>query len=171
MHSLKLALLALACIVTFTTGCKSDTSDEAQIRAVVSEAVEYAEAHNTSDLLDLTSNEFIANPGRRTRADVSRVLFVAFKRYGNFKVQHPRYSVSIDDSGREASATIPFLVVREGQDDGELEEITGDPRSWVDAATRAVGDPHTLAIRFVKLRDTWKVKSVEIKGLKRYDAL
>lgn len=166
-------LLLIVFIVAFALpACEKETSDEAQIRALVTEAVELAEKHDSSALVELTANEFVAEPGNRNRQDVSGILLIAFRRYGQFEVKHPDYSVSIDENGRDASATIPFLLVKKGQQNkADFDALSADPRSWVDAATGALGDPYTLEIEFKKLRDEWKVNRVRIRGIKHYNSL
>ncbi len=165
-------LLLFLTFLAILPACEKESSDEEQIRALVTEAVDRAQKHDSSALVDLTTNEFRADPGNRNRQDVSGILLIAFRRYGTFQVKHPDYSVSIDENGRDASASIPFLIVREGQQNKtNFDELNANPQSWVDAATSALGDPYTLEIDFKKLRDEWKVNAVTIRGIKHYNAL
>lgn len=168
---MRIVILALISLVALA-GCDEPTSDEEQIRALVTEAVDLAHKHDSGGLVELTTNEFEANPGSRNRNDVSGILLIAFRRYGTFEVKHPDYSVSIDENGRDASATIPFLIIKKGQqNEADFDSMTADPKSWVEAATSALGDPYTLVIDFKKLRDEWKVNAVTIRGIKHYNSI
>ncbi len=54
------------------------------------ELLRLAEAHDLGDLMDLTREDFRADPGARGRTEAKRILFAGFKRYGNFRLRYPR---------------------------------------------------------------------------------
>lgn len=151
-------------------GCKDTTDDAAIIKQMCLDAVEMAERHKVGDLVDLTTKDFKAYPGTRNRTDAKRILLISFKRYGKFKVRHPEFAVKLNESKTTAEVTIPFLIVREGENEPDFSEAK-DAESWLQVVTAAVGDPYRLNLGFTKKEGDWKIWKATIDGIKRYDSL
>ena len=167
-----LSLILLLGMALGLLGCDKPTDDRAQIRQICVEAVAMAQKHDSKGLLEFTTADFQAFPGGRSQADVQRVLFVAFRRYGKFTIHHPEFAITLNDANTTATVTVPFLVAREGEVAPEgTDELAADPTGWVDAVTQAVGDPYRLELGFTKKEGDWKIWKAKIDGFKRYDAL
>ena len=82
---------------------------------------------------------------------------MAFRRYGSFKVAYPRPEVTIEPSGTEARARVPFMIVREGTPLPDLGGLYEDPEGWIEAV-KEQSDPFMLELWLTKTKDGWKVQ-------------
>lgn len=161
-------LLLLLAITLALVSCDDKQDDRALITARVAEIADLAERHDISGMMELTTRDYVANPGGRDSQDVRGVLLIALRRYGTFQIRHPEPSIDLDDSKKRASVTVPFLVVREGEDfpDADLDQVTDDPEAWAKEVGEAVGDPYYLELSVRKVDGDWLVYKSTIRGTK-----
>lgn len=156
-------------MVTLLASACDEKDDVALIEDVCEEIVVSAEKHDISGMMEHATDRFRGYPGARNEQDVRQLLFVAFRRYGEFDVVHPRFKVRLEPDAKAASVSVPFTIVREGEslDRAGLDELVASPDQWVDAVSEAVGDPYYLDMKFVKTGDDWKVRRADITGSQR----
>ena len=159
--ALFLTVWLLPAILTGCSRCESD-SDEQQIRKLVSDAAERAEQHNINGLFDLATKTFVANPGALDRRSCKAMLMMMFRRLGSFKIAHPMYAVNLSNDKTSASVSIPFLLIREGQQTPNFKDLMQDPARWMEEA-RKIANPYLIDIALIKEND-WRVTSVHITG-------
>ena len=162
--------LLLVVTVAFIFGCEKP-DDIAQIRAIVLQIGESAERHDINGMLEHATNDFTANPGNSDEQRVRGVLLISLRRYGKFQVKHPEPGIRLGKDKNTADVSLPFLIVREGQQMPDLSSVADDPAAWLDQVGDAVGDPYTLELDFTKTGDGWKIRSAEISGTKHYGEL
>lgn len=141
-------------------GC-SQTDDETAIRALIAEGVQFAEAHDLGGLMDLTTDNFLAEPGALPRTEAKRFVFVGMKRYGNFRIHHPRPSIEVADNRQQATATLHFLIVNKEELFPELEQLANDPLGWL-AAIDKNADLFTLSLKLLRKDDEWRVQRAKL---------
>ena len=105
-------LLTFSLITLFILTACSKEDDTEQIRKLIKEGAKLAEEHSAAGLLKLTTEDFVAQPGKHDGREVRRILWYAFNYYGNFKVMYPEPSVDLEESGRESSAKVYFMIVK-----------------------------------------------------------
>lgn len=152
----------MAIILTLSCSSKNDTD---LVREVIDEGVALAEAHQIGDLLRLTTKEFIALPGRHNQPSTKRVLFAAFRHYGEFKINYPRPSVEIQSNRQQATATVYFLIVSKSRQLPGLKALYNDPRQWLEAAAEKA-DLYQLKLAFAKQGGDWRVSKATLEGFK-----
>lgn len=140
--------------------------DEAlAIRALIEKAAKLAEAHEIGDLMDLTTDDFIASPGRHDIRETRSILFLAFRHYGQFSIIFPRPSLDWKEQSDEAAVVVYFTIVRDGQPLPGLNELYDDPKNWVQKAGDKV-DLYQLKLQVKKVKKKWLVESAHLVGFK-----
>jgi len=151
------SLLAEAC-----SGCR-EQDDEKILRGMIDAAAELAARHDLGELMAMTTDDFVANPGQQSRQEVKGILLLAFRRYGEFTVEHPAASIEVDPSGIAARAGMPFLVVRSDAEIPDLSDLYDDPEGWLEAVGE-LADAYHLQLRFRKTDDGWRIERAAIRG-------
>ncbi len=154
-----LCVLAVAFSVT-GAGC-SKTDEEAAILELIQEGAGLAEAHDLGGVVDLTTDSFVADPGGFPRREAKRILFVGFKRYGNFRILYPQPSITLDESKQHASATLHFLVANKQQVIPDLEGLYDNPSQWF-AALDKNADLFTLTMNLQLISGDWRVHRAKL---------
>ena len=166
------ASLLLLLIAGVLSGCQDKPDDVTQIRAVIETLADRALAHDVSGMMEHVTDDYTASPGTRDEQSVRPILVLALRRYGKFTVQHPTPGITIADNKQSADASIPFLIVREGQKvPTDLAEIASDPVEWSASVAQSFGDPYQLDLTFRKTPDGWKIAASDITGVKSVNEL
>ena len=116
-------------------------------------------------LIDLTTEDFQASPGRHDRRGLKRVLWMAFRHYGDFRIHFPRPDITISEDGGASTAVITFLIAAKDKDFPALKELYRDPREWL----REVGeraDLYRLTLDFVKDNGDWLVRTARVESFR-----
>ncbi len=156
------SLVVLLSMVVQMNAC-AKTDREEQAYQLIKQGVELAEGHNLNGLMELTQDNFNAGPGNRSRQDVRRILFVAFKRFGKFSIHHPRPIVRVLDDGERAIVRMKFLIASQAQDFPELKLLYEDTAAWI-AAVDEHADMYALSMELEYKSDKWLVKKARISG-------
>lgn len=158
-------LVLVACASPVAQGCSGceEQDDEKILGGMIDAAAALAARHDLGELMAMTTDDFVANPGQQSRQEVKGILLMAFRRYGEFTVEHPAASIEIDPSGLAARAGMPFLVVRKGVEIPDLGELYDDPEGWLEAVGE-MADAYHLKLRFRKAEDGWRVERAAIHG-------
>ncbi len=134
----------------------SRTDEASAIAALIAEGVEQAQAHDLGGLEDLTTADFIAEPGSYPWAEAKRFVFLGMKRYGNFRIHYPQPSIDVSEDRRRATATVHFLIVDKERPFPELQQLYDDPVGWL-AAVNSRADLYTLALELRSDDGDWRV--------------
>lgn len=137
----------------------SEQDDTEAIRAVVQKGAGLAEKHDIGGILELASRDLQAMPGDLDRRAVKGVLWRAFKYYGPLKVLHPRADIEMDEHMNQASAQVPFLIVKREQTYPELEELYDHPLAWLQEVGENA-DLYRLKLRLINHKGQWLVNRV-----------
>ena len=94
----KPAIFKLVAIFVFymATGC-SQENDAGIIRALIQKGAERAEAHDVNGVMALAADDVMAHPGAHGRREIKRIIWMAFKHYGDLRILYPRPSVDLFD--------------------------------------------------------------------------
>ena len=152
---LRPALLGVI-LLLFSPSCAKE--DEAEkIRSLIKEGAELAEKHDISGLIKLTTEDFIAQPGKHGSREVRRILWFAFNHYGNFRIIYPEPSVDLGPEGRNASARVYFLIVKKEQSTPKVKDLYKDPKGWIEEVGESA-DLYRLSLDLLKQNGDWLVK-------------
>lgn len=143
-------------LLCLTLAACSSTDEETAIQRLIDAGVTLAEAHDPGGMMDLTSDDFIAEPGAYPRTEAKRFLFVGLKRYGNFRIHHPRPSITVAADKQQATATLHFLIVNKEQRFPELQVLYDNPIEWL-AAIDDSADLFTLVMQLRRDDEEWRV--------------
>ena len=155
-------LLLLVIVVFFYLAACSEDDDAALIRNLIKEGSELAEEYNISGLLNLTSEDFLAQDGKLNRQQVKKFLWLIFKRYGKFHLLYPVPAIELAENGRSAKVELYFLIVRKEQSFPNLKELYRDPQRWLEEVGENA-DPYRLNAILQKNSGDWLVKSAKIE--------
>jgi hypothetical protein len=164
-RGLKAGAVCLFALLICKSGCSrcETLDDETRIRALIEKAEKSAESHAIGEILDLTTEDLLVQPGDKNRASVKRTLFVAFQFYGKLDVMYPRPTVNVDKSGAFAEALIHFVVVPSGKQRPDLTALYEDPEAFMETASE-LADLYKLELWLKKEGGDWLVRKARIHG-------
>jgi hypothetical protein len=158
-------MVLLVLCTGLSCGLCSSSSDEEQIRKLIDQMVDLAEKHDIGGLEDLASEDLVVRPWSMRRGEFKRWLFVAFRRYGDFKLHFPRPGVEIDEQQGTATASIYFLMLSGGKAVPDLQELKDRPDEWLDKAMNLT-NLFKLTLGLSKIDGDWLVSAAHFKRLK-----
>ena len=142
--------------------------DEAEVlQRLIKKGATLAEEHDVGGLMDLTSEDFSAQPGNRDRNEVRGILLMAFRHYRQFRILYPEPSVELSGSGDAASSRVYFLIVRKDRSYPNLDALTKDPKGWVEEVGENA-DLYRLELEFVKKKGDWVARRAHLEPFKGY---
>jgi hypothetical protein len=151
----------IGAILIFAVNLCSTKDDEKALRELVERAVRFAEQHDIGEIMDLTTEDFKAQPGDLDHRGTKRILFMAFRHYGDLKVVHPRPSVDLDSGEGGASVSVPFLIVKRDQTLPELKGLYSDPKKWVEKVGEGT-DLYRIRLNVNKVDGIWLVNRAHL---------
>lgn len=155
-----LRFVILLSVLSMLYAC-AKTEREELVYQLIQRAVERAEAQDMGGLLDLTREGFTVDPGHHPGAEVRRMLFVAFKRLGRFRIHYPMPVVKLSEDEETATVKMNFLVASKDRVFPELELLVQDPDAWMQAVDKHA-DLYTLSLELVFDSGDWLVKRARI---------
>jgi hypothetical protein len=168
-YRLKLWVLTLLGVAFFfgAAAC-SQKDDVAVIRELIKKGAALAEDHNVSEMMELTTDDVTALPGRHNRLAIKRILWMVFKRYGQFKVLYPRPSVDLSGEDNFASCTIYVLIVKKDRNIPGLKELTDDPKRWLETVGENA-DLYQVKLELLKKDSDWLVRKAHLESFRGLD--
>jgi hypothetical protein len=163
MKQLKLRIL-LTIVFLLVISC-AEKDDAAAIRALIQEGAELAENHDVNGILELTTEDVLALPGRHNRAEIKRILWAAFMHYGKLKVLYPKPSVEIYGTQKGAACRMYLLIVKKEQAFPDLKELYNDPKGWLEKVG-ANADLYQMNLQLLKKDGAWLVREDYLEGFK-----
>ena len=155
--------LGLWCLVLFLSLMSCASKDDTEvIRQRVKQGALFAENHDIRGLMKLTSEDFLAMPGQHDHRGVRRILWMAFRHYGEFKVMYPKPRVEIEPNGRRAYAKIYFMIVKKDISFPGLTELYNNPQGWLEEAGKNA-DLYRLKLELLKKNRDWLVKQAHLE--------
>ncbi|XPS82024.1 uncharacterized protein Dvar_00420 [Desulfosarcina variabilis str. Montpellier] len=119
-------------VCAICAGCSNQDGSEA-IRALIEKGAAMAEDHDIAGILALTTEDVRAMPMDLDRRGIKGVLWRTFKYYGPMKILYPRPKIELNEVGDQASARVPFLIVKKEQTFPGLYQLRDDPLAWLEA--------------------------------------
>jgi len=160
MRSLIKACLVAAFMMALL-GC-GQGDDVQAIRELVDKGAALGEKHDIGGLVELAAEDFVALPGEMDRQSVKGVLWRVFRYYGAFRVLYPLPKVTVEPEGGKASASFPFLIVREEVSFPGLKDLTQDPQRWLEEVGQNA-DLYSLEMELTKQSGEWRVRRATVK--------
>ena len=148
-------LVSLIAVCAVCAACSSQ-DDTAKIRALIDQGAALVEAHDIPGMLKLASGDIRAMPMDLDQRGIQAVLWRTFKVYGPLKILYPRPVVEINEAAENASAQVPFLIVKKDHPFQDLEILRDSPMAWVEAIGQTA-DLYRLQLQWVKRDGTWLV--------------
>lgn len=151
----------------------SPKDDERALMELVEKAARFAEQHDIGGLMDLTTEDFQALPGDLDRRGTKRILFMAFRHYGELKVVYPQPDVDLGSGEEGTSVSVPFLMVKKGESLPQVKELYNDPRRWIEKVSESA-DLYHFKLKVVKVDGEWLVRRIylaKFAGMRMRDAL
>jgi hypothetical protein len=158
-------LIGAVCCCTLLTAC-SESDDETMIKELIETGARLAEQKSIGDMMELTTEDFVAMPGQQDSRMVRRVLFAAFSHYQNFSIYYPRLKIEIAEDGVNAVVEFPFAVVRKEHTVPALADLYDDPQAWVEAFGETA-DLYHLKLLLRKQDGDWLAAQAVLFGYRR----
>ena len=149
-------LLIAGALILASAFC-SPKDHERALRELVKKAARLAEQHDIGGIMDLTTEDFRAQPGNLDRRGAKSILFMTFRHYEELKVFHPQPSVDLESGEGGPSVSVPFLIVKKYQSLPELKELYSDPKGWVEKAGE-IADLYRFKLKVAKVDGDWLVR-------------
>jgi len=161
-HNFLVRLAVFWLILFFFLASCSRKDDTDVIRQLVKQGAIFAEKHDIGGLMNLTSEDFLAMPGRHDHRGVRRILWMAFRHYKEFKVIYPEPSVELEPSGLGAFAKIYFMIVKKDLSFPQLKKLYKDPQGWLEEVGENV-DLYRLELELLKKDGDWLVRRAHLE--------
>jgi hypothetical protein len=145
--------------------CEDPGSDQDQIRRLIDRCVSLVEQHKLSELMDLTTEDFIASPRSHDRRSVKRYLFVFFNRYKNFKMVYPNPPIELQPDTQTATAKLSLLIVRQGEDLPDTGDLIDDPEKFAEEFAD-MANFYRLFLSLRKVDDEWLISQATLVRFK-----
>lgn len=153
-----------AILFVFVSSC-SPKDEVAAIRELIRKGAELAEDHDVGGVMELTTENVVALPGRHNRMEIKRIIWLAFKHYGNLKILYPEPSVNLTPNENSASSRVYLLIVKKDRNLPELKELYTEPRRWLEEVGENA-DLYQLDLQMLKKDGDWLVKQAHLEGFK-----
>ncbi len=154
----------LLLLLFFPISC-SETDDVSLIRELIKKAAKLAEDHNVKGLIKLTAEDFHALPGQHDRQGTRKILWWAFRQYGQFNILYPEPNIDPVETPRTATASVYFMIVRKDRSYPGLKELYNNPEAWLEeVGTNA--DLYRLHLDLEKKDGDWIVKIARLEPFK-----
>jgi hypothetical protein len=167
MFNLSLVRVRVYFILIWSLALSCAKKDDVNlILHLIQESAKLAEAHRVQKLIDLTTEDFQATPGPLDRRETSKILWWAFRHYGDFKIWYPEPSIDLGALDA-ATATVYFMIVKKERTYPKLEKLYKEPKAWLEE----IGDNadlYRLTIGLVKKDTDWVVKSALLEPFKGF---
>jgi hypothetical protein len=135
------------------------------IRGLIAKAVESAEKHEIGEIIDLTTEDFQAIPGKLNRKATAGVLWRTFRHYGDMKIVYPQPGVDLEPEGGKAKASFPFMIVKKEHAFTDLEKLREDPVRWIEAVGESA-DLYRLGLQLTREGGDWLVGKATLERFK-----
>ena len=155
-----LGIAVLFSTVMLISAC-AKTDREKEVYQLIEQGVESAEKHNLSELMQITKDGFTAGPGNRSRQEVRRILFVVFKRFGEFTIHYPKPSVKMSVDENAAIVKMNFLMASKDSVFPELKLFYEDLSAWIDTVDKRA-DIYALTMELEYVSGSWLVTKATI---------
>jgi hypothetical protein len=160
-----LGLAALGVIILFFSLSCSKEDEAEKIRSLIKKGAELAEKHDLNGLIKFTTEDFVAQPGKHGSREVKRILWFAFNHYGNFRIIYPEPSVDLGPEGRDGSAKVYLLIVKQGQSAPNIKDLYKDPKGWIEQVGESA-DLYRLSLELLKKDGDWLIKGALLEPFK-----
>lgn len=165
MFNLSLIHVAAYFVLIFSLAVSCSKSDDVRlILHLIQESARLAEAHRVQALMDQTTEDFQATPGPLDRRETGKILWWAFRHYGEFKILYPEPDIDLV-SEDAASGRIYFMIVKKDLSYPELEKLYKAPKAWLEKVGENA-DLYRLTLGFVRENKAWTVKSALLEPFK-----
>jgi hypothetical protein len=155
------ALWVVGILIVLSAFC-APKDDERALRELVEKAARLAEKHDIGGIMDLTTEGFRAMPGDMDQKGTKRILFMAFRHYGELKVVHPKPKVDLKAEEGGPSVSLPFMIVKKDRALPELKELYDDPRAWMEKVGEKA-DLYLFRLEVVKEKGEWLVRKATLE--------
>ncbi len=153
-------ILVMICMGAFWACTEKDAT--VQIRELIATGAVLAQDHDIGGLLDLTTEDVRAMPMDLGRSGIKGLLWRTFNYYGPLKVLYPRVSVEIEEGGKAAQASTPFLIVKQEQTFPGLDTLRDDPLAWLDGIGENA-DLYRLKLELTRTGNDWRVHHATVE--------
>ena len=153
-------------IFGFLTAC-SEKDDVSAIRDLIKKGAELAEDHDVGGIMDLTTEDVMAQPGQMTHREIKGILWRAFRHYGKLKVLYPKPSVDVSDKDHTAVCNVYLLIVKKDRTVPDVDELYDDPKRWLETVGESA-DLYKMRLEMLKQEGKWRVKQAHLEGFKGF---
>jgi hypothetical protein len=163
----RVGLLVCCVLGSFLLPSCPDKDDTEAIHRLIRKGAKLAEEHDVGELMQMTSEDFSAMPGKRGRDEVRGILWMAFRHYRQFKILYPEPGIDLLAGGDGATSRIYFLIVRKDRSYPDLNALYRDPQGWVEAVGENA-DLYRLTLDWARKKGDWIVTRAHLEPFKGY---
>jgi ketosteroid isomerase-like protein len=156
---------AYGVIFFFLTASCAEKDDAAAIRQLVEEGAKLAEKQDINGLMKLTTEDFLALPGKHDNREVKTLIWLAFKHYRKFRILFPEPSINVAADSQTAFANVKFLIVKKDQSLPDLNELWKNPKRWLEMVGENA-DLYQLKLEWLKKDKDWLVRQARLESFR-----
>lgn len=160
-------LILLGAISTFGLESCAEKDDVTLILNLIKKGAALAEEQNIGAMMELATEDYLAQPGNINRREVRKFLWLVFRKYGKFRILYPEPVVELAADNRSAAATVHFLIAKKKQSIPKLEKLYKDPQRWL-VEVRENADLYRLNLKLLQQNGDWLVSITEMEPFRGF---
>jgi hypothetical protein len=118
-------------------------------------------------MLELATEDFMAQPGNIDRREVKKFIWLVFRKYGKFRILYPEPAIELAADNQSAAATVHFLIAKKEQTIPKLEKLYKDPQRWLEEV-RENADLYRLNLKLLQKNGDWLVRITEVEPFRGF---
>ncbi len=160
-------LILLGTISIFCLASCAEKDDVTLIRNLIKEGAALAEEQDISAMMELTTEDFLAQPGNRNRREVRKFIWLVFRKYGKFRILYPEPAIELAADNQSAAATVHFLIAKKEQTIPKLEKLYKDPQRWLEEVSENA-DLYRLNLKLRQKNGDWLVSITAVEPFRGF---
>jgi hypothetical protein len=137
------------------------------IRNLIKEGAALAEEQDISAMMELTTKDFLAQPGSRNRREVRKFIWLVFRKYGKFRILYPEPAIELASDNQSAAATVHFLIAKKEQTIPKLEKLYKDPQRWLEEVSENA-DLYRFNLKLLQKNGDWLVSITAVEPFRGF---
>jgi hypothetical protein len=160
-------LILLGTISIFCLASCAEKDDVTLIRNLIKEGAALAEEQDISAMMELTTKDFLAQPGSRNRREVRKFIWLVFRKYGKFRILYPEPAIELASDNQSAAATVHFLIAKKEQTIPKLEKLYKDPQRWLEEVSENA-DLYRFNLKLLQKNGDWLVSITAVEPFRGF---
>lgn len=152
-------------VFIFMAAACAQKDDAAAIRTMIQEGAKLTEDHDINGMMELATEDIVAQPGAYNRLAIKRIIWSALMHYGKIRILYPKPAVDLYNKDNQAFCGMYLLIVKKDRIVPDLKDLYDDPKSWLETVGENA-DLYQLKLEMLKTDGRWRVRKAHLEAFK-----